>query len=216
MHRAWRQIVFALFGCVALAGCGASGANKRSDRIAFERMPANDLATCRRSSAVRAACPTIVPAYPSGGREVTFARVIWSGHVFELGVGAEHPGHPEFDRPPRFVHLLVAGGDLTRLFPFRLPPGKPMARIRNGLRSRPRTAGLSFGRFRWGCRSGELVLAPSSSMSGGIVGNHLVYWWGSRRRAYAVTLHAWEPFRETVAVLKRIVRSVPPSRCSVP
>jgi hypothetical protein len=179
-------------------------------------MPANDLATCRRSSAVRAACPTIVPAPPSGGREVTFARVIWSGHVFELGVGAEHPGHPEFDRPPRFVHLLVAGGDLTSLFPFRLPPGKPTAKIRNGLRSRPRTAALSFGRFRWGCRSGELVLAPSPSMSGGIVGNHLVYWWGSRRRAHAVTLHAWEPFRETVAVLKRIVRSVPPARCSVP
>jgi hypothetical protein len=50
-------------------------------------------------------------------------------------------------------------------------------------------------------------------MSGGIVGNHLVYWWGSRRHAYAVTLHAWEPFGETVAVLKRIVRSIPPVRC---
>jgi hypothetical protein len=217
MHRARRQNAFAVLACVALAGCGASGANesprasRRSDRIAFERMPANDLATCRRSSAVRAACPTIVPAPPSGGREVTFARVVWSGHVFELGVGAEHLGRPELDRPPGFVHLVVAGGDLTRLFPFRLPPRKPAARIRNGLRSRPRTTAPSFGRFRWGCRSGELVLAPS--VSGGIVANHLVYWWGSRRRAYAVTLHAWEPFRETVAVLKRIVRSVPPAHC---
>jgi hypothetical protein len=218
MRRTWHRIAFAVLGCVVLAGCGASGANesprasRRSDRIAFERMPANDHATCRRSSAVRAACPTIVPAPPRGGREVAFARVIWSGHVFELGIGAEHLGHPEFDRPPRFVHLVVAGGDLTRLFPFRLPSRQAVARIRNGLRWRPRATAMSFGRVRWRCR-GTLVLAPSPSMGGGIVGDHLIYWWRSGRRAYAVTLHAWEPFRETFAVLKRIVRSIPTSRC---
>lgn len=51
-------------------------------------------------------------------------------------------------------------------------------------------------------------------MNGGIVGNHLIFWWRSgHRHAYAVTLHAWEPFPETVAVLKRIVRSIPTSRC---
>jgi hypothetical protein len=50
-------------------------------------------------------------------------------------------------------------------------------------------------------------------MNGGIVGDHLVYWWRSYHRTYAVTLHAWEPFEETVAVLRRIVRSVPSDRC---
>jgi hypothetical protein len=48
-------------------------------------------------------------------------------------------------------------------------------------------------------------------MNGGIVGDHLIYWWRSHNRMYAVTLHSWEPFRESVAVFKRIVRSV--SRC---
>jgi hypothetical protein len=31
-----------------------------------------------------------------------------------------------------------------------------------------------------------------------------------------VTLHSWEPFLETVAALRRIVRSVPMSRCRRP
>jgi hypothetical protein len=215
------QKVFVVLGCAMLAGCGAAGpresrqAARRNAAIAFERLPARALATCRRSPAVRAACPTIVPATASGGRLVTFARLIWGGKIFEFGTGGEVPGHPELDHPPQFVHLVVAGGDLARLFPFRLPPSKPMVGIRNGLRRKPRATAVSFGRFAWGCRRGNLVLAPSPSMNGGIVGDHLVYWWRSHSRTYAVTLHAWEPFRQTVAVLKRIVRSVPPSHCSV-
>jgi hypothetical protein len=210
------KIVCVVLGLAVLAGCGSSGARQgrraRSDAITFERMPAQAVATCRRSPFVRPACPTFVPTTVHGGRQVTFARLVWGGKVFEFGSGAETPGHPELDHPPEFVHLVVVGGDLDRLFPFRLPPSNPAIRIRNGLRSKPRAVPVSFGRFAWGCRSGNLVLAPSPSMNGGIVGDHLVYWWRSHNRTYAVTLHAWEPFRQTVGVLRRIVRSVP-ARC---
>jgi hypothetical protein len=208
------KIACVVLGSAVLAGCGSSGARQgrqagRSEATTFERMPAHALSTCRSSVFVRTACPTVVPAFASGGRLVTFARLIWGGKIFELGTGGEVPGHPELDHPPQFVHLVIAGGDLARLFPFRLPPSRPAVEIRNGLRSKPRARAVSFGRFTWGCRRGELVLAPSPSMNGGIVGNHLVYWWRSGNRAYAVTLHAWEPFRQTVGVLRRIVRSVP-------
>jgi hypothetical protein len=168
---------------------------------------------CRRSSLLRAACPTVVPATPTGGPQKTFARVIWRGSIFEFGTGGVHLGHPAQDRPPQFLHLLVAGGKLASLFPFRFPPPEPAVAIRNGLRGKPRARALSFGHVVWGCRRGNLFLAPSPAMNGGIVGDHLVYWWRAPQRAYAVTLHAWEPFEETVAVLRRIVRSVPSKGC---
>jgi len=210
-----RAVCVCVCVCVVAAGCGASAAPKRAPAararhaIAFERMPTHALALCRRSPFLRAACPTLVPATPAGGPQTTFARVVWSRRVFELGTGGEHPGQPAQDRPPQFVHLLVAGGDLASLFPFRFPPPEPAVTIRNGLRRKPRASPLSFGRFAWGCRTGRLFLAPSPSMNGGIVGDHLVYWWRAPRGAYAVTLHAWEPFEEAVAVLRRIVWSIP-------
>jgi hypothetical protein len=222
MHHDCLRKVFAVLGCVVLSGCGAAAARESRQRaergtgIAFEHMPTRALSTCRSSVFVRTACPTVVPAFASGGRLVTFARLVWGGKIFEFGTGGEVPGHPELDHPPQFVHLVIAGGDLARLFPFRLPPSRPAVRIRNGLRSKPRARAVSFGRFTWGCRSGNLVLAPSPAMNGGIVGDHLVYWWRSRNRTYAVTLHSWEPFLESVAVFRRIVRSVPTSRCPRP
>jgi hypothetical protein len=214
-----RGALLVVFVCVVAAACGASAARERARAaqtrrgvVAFERMPAHALALCRSSSFLRAACPTFVPATPAAGPQTIFARVVWSRRVFEFGTGGEHLGHPAQDRPRQFVHLLVAGGNFSSLFPFRFPPPEPAARIRNGLRSRSRASPLSFGHFAWGCRNGNLFLAPSASMNGGIVGDHLVYWWRSQRRAYAVTLHAWEPFKETLAVLRRIVRSIP-SEC---
>jgi hypothetical protein len=211
MHHHTSKIVCVLLGFAVLAGCGSSG-TRQGRPITLERMPAQAVATCRRSPFVRPACPTIVPTTVHGGRQVTFARLVWGEKVFELGSGAETPGHPELDHPPEFVHLVVAGGDLDRMFPFRIPPPEPAVAIRNGLRGKPRASPLSLGRFAWGCRTGRLFLAPSPTMNGGIVGDHLVYWWRTRQSEYAVTLHAWEPFEETVAVLRRIVRSVP-SKC---
>jgi hypothetical protein len=138
---------------------------------------------------------------------------VWRGRIFEFGTGGEHPGYPAQDRPPQFVHLLIAGGDLASLFPFRFPPTEPAVTIRNGLRGKPRARPLSLGRFAWGCRKGHLFLAPSPSRNGGIVGDHLVYWWRGSRTAYAATLHAWEPFEQSVAVLRRVVRSIPADGC---
>jgi hypothetical protein len=58
--------------------------------------------------------------------------------------------------------------------------------------------------------SGDLILAPSYPR-GGMLGNHLVFRWGSKRR-YVVSLHAWEPLLEAEATLRAIVASTPAAR----
>jgi hypothetical protein len=67
---------------------------------------------------------------------------------------------------------------------------------------------LSFGRVEWKQLTGSLFLAPSYPR-GGMLGNHLVFRWGTAQRRYVVSLHAWEPLREAVSTLKAIVASTP-------
>jgi hypothetical protein len=86
----------------------------------------------------------------------------------------------------------------------------PRGRPRNGLMRLARARPISFGRVRWSGLSGDLFLAPSYPR-GGMLGNHLVFRWGSERR-YVVSLHAWEPLLEAEATLRAIVGSTPAAR----
>jgi hypothetical protein len=74
---------------------------------------------------------------------------------------------------------------------------------------RPRA--LSLGRVRWGAgaRAGELILAPSYP-AGGIVGDHLIFYYRDHGHDYLLSLHGWEPFLQVVATLREIVLSTQP------
>jgi hypothetical protein len=199
---------------LTVAGC-SSGATEAEtsprvvDGIELVRMPSPALERCRAGKLVGQACPALIPS--SLWRD----RPDWSQQrggfpfpgAFELSAGAEHP-EPSLDRPPRFVHLLILGGDQAANPGFKWPSAADAVAVRNGLRRLHRAHALALGRRTWGGREGELVFAPSFGARG-IAGNHVVFRWRRGSSFYAVTLHSWEPFTETVKVLRALVGSVP-------
>jgi hypothetical protein len=76
----------------------------------------------------------------------------------------------------------------------------------NGLWSNHSTEALSLGRVRWGARAGELILAPSYP-AGGMMGDHLIFYYRAHGHDYLLSLHGWEPFLQVVATLRVIVLS---------
>ena len=124
--------------------------------------------------------------------EVYVAQLIRSSggapEIFNLQWGAETPGRPARNRPPRLSHVVVAAGD----------PGQALA----GVRARP------LRHVSWSGRRGTLLRAAPYP-AGGIQGNHFVFRWRGGEREYAVSLHAWKPFPEAVAILRAIVASLP-------
>lgn len=180
------------------------------DAVDLVRMPGHALRACTRSRLLRSACPRLVPAARYDPRSgISDARVFRTKpglpETFNLQSGGEDPRQPWRNRPPRMAHVVLVGATSTEAFEFGLEPGSSP---REGLIRIPRRNGLALGRATWGGRSGRLVLAPPFPL-GGIDGNHLVFLWRERSVRYRVSLHAWEPFPETVATLRRIVESIP-------
>ena len=134
-----------------------------------------------------------MPDAPYGAvPEVYVAQLIRSSgsapELFNLQWGAETPGRPARNRPPRLSHVVVAAGG----------PGQSLA----GVRTR------ALRRVSWSGRQGTLLRAAPYP-AGGIHGNHLVFRWRAEEREYAVSLHAWKPLPEAVATLRAIVASLP-------
>lgn len=166
--------------------------------------PAAALRECRRSTLMRPACPARMPRVPLDRIEAGLYRDFPNpgGEAFSLQWGGEDPERPELNRPPGMLHLVVlAGPDVSA--PYRLTEEQP---IRDGALRETRTRGILFGTVRWGTRTGKLVLAPPYGL-GGVEGNHLVFRWRAGDE-YALSLHAWEPFRETVSALRRVLESL--------
>jgi hypothetical protein len=199
---------------LAVAGCFSSETVAETsprviDGIELVRMPPTALERCRAGKLVGPACSALVPT--SLWRD----RPNWSQQrgrfpfpgAFELSAGAEHT-EPSLDGPPRFVHLVILGGDQAANPQFKWPSVPDAVAVRDGLRRLHRAHALALGRRMWGGREGELVFAPPFE-AGGIAGNHVVFRWRKGSSYYAVTLHGWEPFTETVTVLRALVESVP-------
>ena len=127
-------------------------------------------------------------ACPEGRRDLV--SVQWS---------AEDAAHPRRNRPPRFLHFEVSAGPGCLRFHFPHAPVAP----RPGMmlrRDYGTSAPVPLGRYAWGGHHGLLVL-------GDCFGNHLCFRWRAHGTSYQVDLHGWEPFPETVTVLRRIVAS---------
>jgi hypothetical protein len=157
-------------------------------------MPPGAARRCRASRLVRPACPRLVPEAPYDELpEVYVVQLIPGGpggpELFNLQWGAESPGRPGRNRPPRLSHVVVAAGT----------EGEAL----QGIRARP------LRDVDWSGRQGTLVRAAPYPR-GGLHGSHLVFRWQEGRREYAVSLHTWAPLAETVATLRAVVASIPP------
>jgi hypothetical protein len=156
-------------------------------------MPRGAARRCRSSPLLRPVCPGLVPEAPYGDvPEVYVAQLIRSSggapELFNLQWGAETPGRPERNRPPRLAHVVLAAGS-----PEQTLRGIRVRAVRN---------------VTWSGRPGTLLRAAPYP-GGGIHGNHLVFRWRAGKREYAASLHAWEPFSETVATLRAVIASMP-------
>jgi len=189
------------------------GLPRRYVRLAFMPTPAAALRTCRSDATLAPACPTRIPrvflspsipgwrTYPGAPRPV-------SG-IFGMERGGEIPGKPELMRPPRILHVEVeaAVGEKPLGTRFVWPTGG-VTRPRDGLVHEDRQRPVYFGRVVWGGRAGTVALAPPYP-TGGSQGNHVVFRWRTGRTTYLVGMHAWEPFAEAYATLRRVVSSLP-------
>ena len=155
--------------------------------------PEDALAACRSSALLRRACPRLVPEAPYDRRpEVYVVELRPAGRgapeTFNLQWGAEDPARPERNRPPRLSHLVVVAGR----------SGTTLRAVETRARRR----------VSWEGRRGRLLLAAPYPR-GGLMGDHLIFRWRDGGREYAASLHAWEPFQETVDTLEAVVASMP-------
>jgi hypothetical protein len=182
------------------------GLPRRYRRIEMMATPPAVLARCRSDRYLRAACPTRIPritgweTYPRPPRAVD--------GLFGFQLGGEIPGKPELMRPPRILHIEVAR-DPDRWVPFRWPTADAVA-PHDGLVREERQKPVLVGRVTWGGKKGSVALAPGYPV-GGSQGNHVMFRWRQGGRAYVVGMHAWEPFSEAYATLRRVVASLPRS-----
>ena len=202
-------------GKTALAWLQAAsrGLPRRYAPLAFMPTPAAALRACRSDAVLAPACPTKIPrvhlppgvagwrTYPSPPRRVT--------GIFGMERGGEIPGKPELMRPPSILHVEVEAARRRKPLGIGFSwPTSGAVEPRDGLVREERQRAVLLGRVAWGGKAGTVVLAPPYP-SGGSQGNHVVFRWRAGRTTYLVGMHAWEPFSEAYATLRRIVSSLP-------
>jgi hypothetical protein len=220
----WRAQGVAVFVEAAVRGASLPGATafgwlrtsshglpRAYRRLELMPTPPAALGACRSDPALAAACPARIPRVrmrggPAGWRTYPAARPV--DGLFGFQLGGEIPGRPELMRPPRILHLEVeAASRGLRGTPFASPDG-PATTPRDGLAREDRSSALLLGRVTWGGRRGMVILAPPYP-AGGSQGNHVLFRWRRGGMTYVLGMHAWEPFREAFATLRRVVRSLP-------
>jgi hypothetical protein len=175
--------------------------------------PAGVLLLCRRSSLLRPICPRRLPFVNHLPSEPAYlASLCRVGHPGCAGLRwddleIEHTGDGAW--PPIWAHLSVAAGEFRsggRPTEFRWPINRKAVTPHTGLWRATRPRALFLGRVRWGSRTGELILAPSYP-AGGMMGDHLIFYYRAHGHDYLLSLHGWEPFPQVVATLRVIVLS---------
>jgi hypothetical protein len=176
------------------------GLPRRYRPIEMMPTPPAVLARCRSDARLHPACPARIPLIE--GWETYPRRV---NGIFGIQLGGEIPGKPELMRPPRVLHIEVAVRP-DRWVPFRWPTSGAV-RPHNGLVRTERPRPVFLGEVEWGGKRGSVALAPGYPF-GGSQGNHVIFRWRRRGETYVVALHAWEPFSEAYATLRRVVASL--------
>jgi hypothetical protein len=180
----------------------------------LEMMPTPPAAlhACRSNPSLVPACPIRIPGlrlrtddagwrtYPNPVRRLD--------GIFGMQLGGEIPGRPELMRPPGNLHIEVeVRRGRTLGMRIAWPTGK-LTPPRDGLVHEERSRPLLLARVTWGGKQGAVALAPGYPV-GGSQGNHVVFRWRHRGKTYVVGMHAWEPFTEAYATMRRVVASLP-------
>jgi hypothetical protein len=196
---------------VAGVGClGEDGAERAQPAVptgvSLQAVPPRALGLCLGRTPLRAGCPRRVPRARGYAARI-IPRDGLGYATLDLHVSWPY-GDPRRNRPPRFVHVVVEGGDVEAGFEFPrvFRPGGL-----EGVLRRSRVSGLVLGERRWGGRTGTLLLAPSFDRSSTIHGDHLLFVWREHGLGHLVSLHAWEPIGEAVLTLRAMVESTPRS-----
>jgi hypothetical protein len=177
---------------------------------------ASVLRLCRRSPLLRPICPRRLPFvnYLPSEEPAYTASLCRVGRPACAGLRwddleLEHTG--DGSRPPVWAHLSLAAGEFRHGGPpeFRWPTNRKPVPPYNGLWKSTRPRALFLGHVRWGRQAGELILAPSYP-AGGMMGDHLIFYFRARGHDYLLSLHGWEPFLQVVATLRAVVLSTQP------
>jgi hypothetical protein len=139
---------------------------------------------------------------------IEFATPRYPVNLLQIQSGGEYFGSERRNRPPRFLGLLIASGDVTRSLRGVFPaPGSRIGRVRDGLADAVLRRPLALGPQRWGGHDGRLSLAPSQSRSPYAAAylRYLFFRWRDATGLHAVGLHTWEPFTETVQTLRALL-----------
>jgi hypothetical protein len=157
-----------------------------------------------RSLRTRAICPTQIPVGPTNYISLFYEPRWRSSHtrsddLLSVEWGAPRPD-PARNRPPAFVHLELTAGGISLAGHIDAGPVAPRNGMMAGRESEAAAPTIKLTSPGWPGR-GSLAL-------GDCFGNHLCYRWRHLGEYLQVDLHGWEPFTQTVATLREIVRSI--------
>lgn len=157
-----------------------------------------------QSLQTRVICPTRIPVGPTSYISLLYEPGWRSSHnrrtdLLSVEWGAPRPD-PARNRPPAFAHLELAAGGISLARHIDKGPVAPRNGMMVGRESEAAAATIELTSPGWRGR-GSLVL-------GDCFGNHLCYRWRHSGEYLQVDLHGWEPFTQTVATLREIVRSI--------
>lgn len=169
------------------------------------RLPRHLREVCLQIEVLAPRCPADLPATESRYhvRELDYGTDAY--RVVDFEANAPYPGISLNNAPPRFAHVVLKGGDLTKAFYFEWP-SETTVPITDALNA-DRQAPLLLEPQPWSRPEGSLALAPRVP-AGGVDGDHLVYRWEEGKREYAMSLHAWMPLGECVATLGVLIASI--------
>ena len=215
-------MVFVVGASLVLASCtkGSDPVSGSTTDEAFESpvemvaMPPKFARKCRSEAPLAPACPARVPRSNPRSLNRPYARkdgpdkFLRKTYLFDLSYEAPTARLSRRSAPPDVLHMyVISSPDLDHLFgAFKWPTelvGEPTVRP-----PKERRQPMLLDRPTWAGRSGELVLAPAYPF-GGMNGEHLIFRWSEDETEYAITLHSWLPFTETIGTLRAIVESVP-------
>lgn len=109
------------------------------------------------------------------------------------GAPDENPHHQRSNTPRRFFHLMIWGGPV------------PNGALQLGEKSDGRLLQRPLGAYAVDGHRGRLYRGLPYWLGGGEYGNHYTFVWGTAQRRMVVSLHAWAPRAETLAVLRAVV-----------